>query len=350
MLVLITAIFPVDYVILLFGFPLIRIFESIFLILLIFIEIFVKPWNNRYLNIFKLFFVIFFFIGLIDYESEFFRFKFLILDMSVLAGLIWGLRYKLISSNNFFLSIYRVSYVLFIIGLIGLNFNYLSSSLSDRSVLLPLYISSFVFLTLGQYLLTTKSISKKYYYFGILLVLFYAIISATRNLILFIVLIGLLNFKINLKYILLIVLVYFGLSISADLLISERFRLIDFENESRFVELLILFKDFNSYLFGVGLGHGGYKPAFTADSYDALVPYAHISIASLYYKTGLALILVFVTTFFKSFFVKKSFNKSFRIMLILTLFQMSISGGYSLLYYFILGFSINAIWREKNYQ
>lgn len=350
LLVLITAVLPVDFLPVFFSFPLVRIFESIFLILLISIEVFVNRWNNKYLNILKLFCVIFFFIGLFDYESEFFNFKILVLDTSVLAGLVWGLRYKLVLRNKFILNVYRISYVSFIIGSIGLYSGFLVSTIEARDVLLPMFISSFIFLTVGQYLLTIKSINKKYYYFGILLVLLYAIMSATRNLILLIGLLGLLNLKINIKYILLSVLIYFGLSISADFLIFNRFSAIDFENESRFIELLMLFEDFNSYLFGVGLGHGGYKPTLSASINDILVPYAHISIASLYYKTGVALILIFLTTLFKSFFVKISFNNSFRIMLILTLFQMSISGGYSLLYFFILGISINAIWREKNYQ
>ena len=233
-----------------------------------------------------------------DYESEFFSFKILILDISVLAGLVWGLRYKLILRNKFILNVYRISYVSFIIGSIGLYSGFLGSISETRDVLLPMFISSFIFLTLGQYLLTIKSINKKYYYYGILLVLLYAIMSATRNLILLIGLLGLFNLKINIKYILLSVLIYFGLSISADSLIFNRFSSIDFENESRFIEVLMLFEDFNSYLFGVGLGHGGYKPSLSNGINDILVPYAHVSIASLYYKTGIALILIFFNNTF----------------------------------------------------
>ena len=349
-LVLITYILPVDFLPVFFGFPLVRIFESVFLILFIFIEIFIIHWNNSYLNILKLFFLIFLLIGLIDTSSEFFSYKILVLDASVLAGLIWGLRYKLILRNKFILNVYRISYVSFIIGSIGLYSGFLDSTIESRDVLLPMFISSFIFLTLGQYLLTIKSINKKYYYLGILLVLLYAIMSATRNLLLFVGLIGLLNLKINVRYIFLLVLLYFGFSISSDTLIFQRFNSMNLENESRFVELLILFKDFNSYLFGVGLGHGGYKPSLTTGFNDILVPYAHISIASIYYKTGITIVLIFLITLLKSFFTKNLNNKSFRVMLALTLFQMSISGGYSLLYFFILGVSINAIWRKKNYQ
>ena len=76
MLVLITAVLPVDFLPVLFGFPLLRIFESIFLILLISIEVFVNSWNNIYLNILKLFCVIFFLLVCLITKVSFLASKF----------------------------------------------------------------------------------------------------------------------------------------------------------------------------------------------------------------------------------------------------------------------------------
>ena len=132
---------PVDFLPVLSGYPLIRIIESI--VLLCFLTILIKRYGEGIsrLEIGVLVYLLLILLNsLSGRHAHVFKIDILVLDASVFIGFLTGLNTRRNEHTQILMSLYKISILLFLTGFLALRLGLMNSLLSNREVLLPMFV------------------------------------------------------------------------------------------------------------------------------------------------------------------------------------------------------------------
>ncbi len=298
--------------------------------------------------------------GLTNMNNEYFDWNFFILDFAFYLAIILGL---VVAENITPVKIIKLLYYAFFISAISLLISIIllklglliSSQGESRLVVLPMYYSAFFVYSLAPVLFFYfKNSNKKrvFIIFSLMLCFVFSFSSATRNILilsitssLFLIL-GLYRslsfskfFFLLITFAILSSLLYYFSFLHIHSTLFNRFHNENIDNESRYEEIVLLFKGFNQIILGKGFGVGGLKPGMLLKIVDS----PHIAIFTYLYKSGIVFFLIIIFFIIKTFMLVLKKNNSNWICgtyIIILFLQHCISGGYTFPYLFIAGIFI----------